>query len=270
MQILNGKTNHDNLLYGRAFRHRNVNLCSQGSLGFMLMARFHVTKEFDGENCPDFRDNSSWYDIKLVVSLASGQRNEQGHVRYLKTMGITNYYNAVKDIIRSQGLVSNHYCHLGRVLGAAELQMVEMDDDHIRKLGNWGVTVIDQSYSTKLPMAAMRAAGGYTDSQGMFYCPRSTVEVPDELKKKIFPFADNQLRLVEEEVEKNGEKEGGNYLGAARLFLRMLIRLRTIILQDAAAMFVSHPDRVNCHHFFQEFPEIFQTREFDVSFEKIV
>jgi hypothetical protein len=38
MQILEGKTNACNIVWGRVMRHKNVNMCSIGVLGFYLMA----------------------------------------------------------------------------------------------------------------------------------------------------------------------------------------------------------------------------------------
>jgi hypothetical protein len=44
-------------------RHKYVNMCLIGALGFYLMARFDMT----GEKF-DFSDNSSWNNRKLLVS----------------------------------------------------------------------------------------------------------------------------------------------------------------------------------------------------------
>jgi hypothetical protein len=43
MQILEGKTNNGKIVWGRTMRHKNVNVCSIGALGFYLMSRFEVT-----------------------------------------------------------------------------------------------------------------------------------------------------------------------------------------------------------------------------------
>jgi hypothetical protein len=63
MQILEGKTYNGKIVWGRAMRHMNVNMCSIGALGFYLMSRFKVT----GETC-GFAQNKSWLNRKLLVS----------------------------------------------------------------------------------------------------------------------------------------------------------------------------------------------------------
>jgi hypothetical protein len=45
MQIIEGKTNNEKIVWGRTMHHKNVNMCSVGALGFYLMYRFEVTGE---------------------------------------------------------------------------------------------------------------------------------------------------------------------------------------------------------------------------------
>jgi hypothetical protein len=45
MKILEGKMNNGKIVWGHTMRHKNVNLCSIGALGFYLMYRFEVTGE---------------------------------------------------------------------------------------------------------------------------------------------------------------------------------------------------------------------------------
>ena len=72
MSILDGKNNGDDKkLYGRAICNCNVWLCPVGAFAFYCMACFAMTKEFEGTNCPDFTNNSSWYNIKLLISFGT-------------------------------------------------------------------------------------------------------------------------------------------------------------------------------------------------------
>lgn len=146
------------------------------------------------------------------------------------------------------------------------LQFLEIDEKFIQQLGNWSKDVRDQCYSTNLPLKAMRAAAGYVQHDGRYTNPRATVDPPEELEEMIFSFAHVELEKVKTEVQRNGARHGGNYLGAARYFLSMLLRLRKIILQDAAALHVQHPARCNEHMLFLGFPEIFRSQLFVVSF----
>ena len=177
-----------------------------------------------------------------------------------------NFTTAVKEILKKLEIPSKHFQHLGRMFGNMNLQFLEIDEDFIRMLGNWSINIRDQCYSTQLPLKAMRAAAGFVKNDGRYYNPRATVDPPKELEKLVFPFVEEQLEKVKGACENAGGRKGGDYLGAARCFLEMLLRLRTIILQDAAALKVLHPERCDGHMSFLGFPEIFCNPLFLVSF----
>ncbi|CAJ1970472.1 unnamed protein product [Cylindrotheca closterium] len=262
MQMCDGKTNRGKVFYGRSMRHKNVLLCPIGALGFYLLSRFKLSGEFEEDRCPDFTDNSAWYDIKLLVSFGThngAETAEEGRKRPIKPK---NFSDSMREILGKLGIPSTHLQHLGRLFGNMNLQYLEIDEEFIRMLGNWAVNIRDQCYSTHLPLKAMRAAAGFTTSEGRYYNPRALVVPPEELEKKIFPFADRALEKVEAACKSKGSRMGGYYLGTARGFLEMLLRLRTIILQDAAAMKVLHPERCDGHMFFQAFPELFRNQLF--------
>lgn len=260
MTIFAGKTNKLNKLYGRAMRAKDVRLCSLGALGFYLLSRFALTGEFEDGKCPDFTDNKAWYDIKLLVAFGNGAAANG----YTKEMKNTSYYKSMAVILKEKKIISSHKVHYGRTVGSALLQYKELDDDDVRQLGNWSATVRDLCYSTKLPLKAMRAAADFNDCDGMYFCPRSQVKPPEELVKQIFPFADEQLERVNAAIAgEESRVKSGVFLGASQAFLEMLVRQKTIILQDAAAMFVLHPERAS-HTIFQSFPT-FRSAEFVVS-----
>ena len=62
----------------------------------------------------------------------------------------------------------------------------------------------------------MRAAADFNDADGMFYCPRSQVQPPPELAKRIFPWADEQLENVKAAILERAHSIGGNFLGSAK------------------------------------------------------
>lgn len=265
MQLLDGKTNNGKVFYGRSMRHKDVRLCPISALGFYLLSRFKLSCEFDGDRCPDFTDNSSWYDIKLLISFGThngAETAEQGRTRPIRD---NNYTQFTKKILLHLNIPSKHFQHLGRIFGLQNLQWLEMDEDFIRMLGNWSPNVRDECYSTNLPLKAMRAAAGFTTFDGRYFNPRALVFPPKELEKKIFPFADDASEKVKTAIKTRGSRMGGDYLGAAAGFLHMLLRLRTIILQDAAALKVLHPERCNGHTFFNSFGELFLDPLFVVS-----
>ena len=84
--------------YGRATRHMDVFQCSVSALGFYLLHRLDVNGEWT--NLPDFRDNSAWFDVKLLAEFG-GESS--------KTMTQRPYQSAVKDVFGELGICSSHH-----------------------------------------------------------------------------------------------------------------------------------------------------------------
>ena len=99
---------------------------------------------------------------------------------------------------------------------------------------------------------------GFGEDEGLHFNPRTACQPPEGLKRKIFPW-------IEEEIDKVFAKNeiDSNTRITAISTLRFWVNLRTIILQDAAAMIVLHPDRVVDHPFFRL--QLFHDEEFKVS-----
>jgi hypothetical protein len=225
-----GKTNHGQKLYGRTMRHKLVELCSIGGTAFYFAMRFWLTKEFEDFDFEDFLDNKKWFDIKL---LTDATRSNHDHT---KAMSNDTYAKAIKDVLGKLGLASHHWAHIGRVLGPKILEFLEMERDEIRVLGNWDPKIQECSYSTKLPMKAIRASNGFSLANGMHFNPRTVVEGPefDRLKLKTpFAWAHDALEFFE-------ERDGHH---TAKQFCKLIAELNTVFLQDAAALLVKFPER---------------------------
>ena len=127
LQLDKGKTNNGPKLFGRCGRHINPNMCSVGAQGFYLMYQFSTSQEMDPP--PDFCDNKSWFDIKLLTDANSTDPKK----------GITQgtYSTPVGWVYATNNIDAKHLVHLGQVLGACAAEMTENCPDHIRILGNW-------------------------------------------------------------------------------------------------------------------------------------
>jgi Centromere DNA-binding protein complex CBF3 subunit, domain 2 len=172
-QIAIGKTNHGRVLYGRATRHRDVNLCCIGAISFYLMYRFYVTKEFQDFTLEDWFDNEKWFDVKLLVDVNSSD----------KTKEISNdgYSKHIKRTLGKHRIVQEKLCHLGRKLGVKILDLLEEESPEIQRMGNWNPSMMDKSYSSKLPMGPIRKLAGYSGNSKMYFNTRTTVEPCDDL-----------------------------------------------------------------------------------------
>jgi len=129
MSMINGKTQKENKLFGRAMRAKDVRFCSVGALAFYLFVLFTLLRNSMAHHVPTLLITVHGpYDIKLLVGFGTkdGSRN--------KSMGYLPYYDAIVKILRERQISSNHFQHLGRVLGSSTLQFAEVPDDEIRQL----------------------------------------------------------------------------------------------------------------------------------------
>ena len=150
---------------------------------------------------------------------------------------------AVKKVSGELGLTSNHWLHLGRTLGPKILELLELEQDAIRQLGNWDPRTQEASHSTKLPMKAIRAASGFVLAGGMHCNARTVVEGPEfERLKKLTPlaWAHDAVAFFEERFAEHGVLEDHC---TAFQFCKFVAELNTVFLQDAAAMLVKFPQR---------------------------
>jgi hypothetical protein len=125
MQILEGKKNNGNIVWGRTMRHKNVNMCSIGALGFYLTSRFELTG-----GTFDFAINKSWFNRKLIISPT--------HAKTLdKEMSFQHYPAVLKKICSALGIVIEKYFHFRRFYGNMDGELnVDLSSSELENLGN--------------------------------------------------------------------------------------------------------------------------------------
>ena len=249
-QICLGKTNHGRTLYGRATRHRNVALCCIGAISFYLTYRFHVTREFVNFTAEDWLQNSKWFDIKFLVDVASDELTKE-----LKN---DSYGKHIRRILNKLQIVCDKLLHLGRNLGSKMLDMFEEEMEEIRRMGQWSLSVFDNSYSSKLPLGPIRKLAGYSSSNKMYFNTRTTVE-PSESLLRSTPIGQwvYDARKAVSDASTKGDHQTTIHV------LRFFEELNRVFLQDAAAMIALKPERVE-HSMYEEIP-VLQSEEFKVS-----
>jgi hypothetical protein len=240
MAIALGKTNHGSTkLYGRAIRAKDVRACGMGAYAFYLSVRFHMTKEFSSVPDDFFCENKNWFDFKLLVDCYAND--------YCKEMSNDSYAKFMKKILNELKIPSNHIVHIGRVLGSADLELLENEKSGTLDMGNWAADVHKNSYSIKMPIKSLRKAAGFVLADGMHHNVRTTVEPETEdgdLLDSVFPFVKRCLAAVLEAKNDGTEQsKSQSHLNTAVCFLELLQHLALVFLQDAAAMVVLHPER---------------------------
>lgn len=251
MSLETGKTNHGSTLYGRGVRHKNVKMCFVGAFSMYLGYRFHLTREFEVDSFPleNWLDNSTWFDIKLLVDAARHDADRT------KEMNPNAYARPVKETMDITGTISRHFCHVGRNLGARILESYDVEGDKIRQLGNWNPSIQESYYSTKLPWEPMRKMGGWGAN---YYNPRATVNIPPSLliKTPFGVFYEKHLPFLQD------QQHGINNPTALK-FCELMVDVAGVFLQDMAALCIEDPQRMQGHPLYNL--PCFQCREWTVS-----
>jgi hypothetical protein len=214
-QAGSGKT-----LLGRVLRHKNVLMCGYGAFGLYMLCRFMVTKE---DKTIDLTKNDNWFKIKLMVGGDANATNNKTAVSNRR------FDEAIRQHQKNLGIKSCHKLHFGRAEMPSLLELMEVDPDYIRSLGNWDQHAYDKAYSGKMPLPSMRGSGGHATEKGLHFNIRGQVDPAKELEKQLFTF-------VEREDAKIRALPNYHTMTGAQTFLKVMKDLRRVILQDAAAM----------------------------------
>lgn len=221
-------------LFCRIGRHIDPSRCSIGANAFYLIYRFHHLNEMSPP--PDFWVNDSWYSIKILTEFCSTNNTI--------SISTQTYCNTIKAFGEKLGIPTNHYVHIGRVLGSVKAQFKECDSEDLRNLGNWENCVHTSHYGLKLPLKILRKKAGFFNGKKCHFHPRTTLEPPAELTKQVFPWLDQAWDSL------TSHTNYATLRPTAHQFLKMMKFLCVVSLQDAAALLLKDPSCIT-HPLFQ-------------------
>ena len=215
-----GKTNQFGRIdFGAFIRSKDVRLCPFGATGFYLFWRYYV----EGEPWPCFDKSQDWFNIKF---LKSGKDPT-------KALDYRTHKSSIDCAFKEIGILSKAKTHAARGSGARMAELGGASEDHIRRLGRWNNNSMDNCYLTNLPREAMRALAGFSPERGCFFLDRAALEPSLALKRLLFPELERTLQKIV-----SGQCQDTI---AARGFLELLDRMRTVVLQDSVLMISEHP-----------------------------
>ncbi|GAA5970603.1 hypothetical protein JCM11641_007367 [Rhodosporidiobolus odoratus] len=247
----NGKTNKDGRTEYAAFtRHEQAEVCGVGALGFYLFHRFQVSQESfppDATKFPSFATSEDWFTLKLLFSgtnpfdpvlyktfNASVHRANKATKLPTKAPSLTSSEGAGQGWrTKATKLPTKAVTHVFRGSGSRMADLGGAAKADIGQAGRWNVDAVDRCYLTGLAREVIRVHAGF-DARGGMYFLRRDIEVPEELLRQVFPEADKWLCRVEE-----GDRALPTL--SAINFLKLLIRLRPVIIQDAACIRATYP-----------------------------
>ncbi|KAE8260366.1 hypothetical protein A4X13_0g385 [Tilletia indica] len=215
----NGKTNtHGRIEYGGCMRSKTVLECPHNALAIYLFERIHVDKE----PFPTFKRREDWYPIHLLR-----------HTDRTSPLQYWSHYVTMRDIQHELGIHTSKKTHLNRGGAARHAEDSGASEGEIRRAGRWNVQEMQGCYLTGLPRKAMRALAGFPTKPGSYFLPRATINPPPALLAMIWPGVETaQIGIETGAYEKDLAAQG---------FLRLLVYLRIVLIQDAVVMRKLYP-----------------------------
>jgi Centromere DNA-binding protein complex CBF3 subunit, domain 2 len=247
-QIPIGKTTYGSVQYGRAGRHIDPRRCSIGATALYLECREGISKEFTVMTKENWLDNSHWFDIKFLADANGNSREE---------MKSDTYGDKVKEHLRALGLPMNKVLHLGRNLGTKYLDIMEVDVNEVKRMGQWNQSIYEKAYSSKLPMTAIRQLAGFEEASGMHFNTRTQVFPSDELQQMT------KLGILSHQMAAQFSGEEASKHPTAWGVINWMKDLSVIFLQDVAAMIVQFPEDREMAALEREFT-VLRSQEFKV------
>ena len=153
------------------------------------------------------------------------------------------------------GIHCKDILHLGRKLGPEIGEYLEAEKDGLKTPGNWNSDIYDDSYSSRLPMNAIRTFGWQDPS--CCYIPRQGVDAEESLLRQLPIGAFAYDALAELQATKDGKI-------TAIKFLELLCELNKIFIQEPAAMLCQEDNQRHDHALWSALP-VFQSDEYLVS-----
>jgi len=220
----------------------------------------------------DFSENGRWFNMRTAISMSNedvadavrsdapplDNQRDVGYVQDAedaevdtpddldpdeadpddkKEMGKSTFYSVMRKAMKAIKCVCSHVRHFGRCAGPAILELMEVDRDLIRQLGNWLQGVYDRHYSCKIGWEALRVAAGFERKKGMYYVPHSRVKPPQELKDMVFPNvskACDAFHMMPDDFQMKST--------TAQEFIKVMDYLAEVFLQDSC-VFIDDPVR---------------------------
>ena len=196
-----------------------------------LECREGICGEFSSMRKEEWFDNSHWFDIKFLADVNGPSSNTK------EEMKSDTYGDKVKQHLETLGLPMNKVLHLGRNIGTKYLDIMEVDAAEVKRMGQWNQSIYDKSYSSKLPMQAIRSLAGFDAGNGMHFNTRTQVMPPDDLIEMTY-----LGRLSTCMLQQISNEEGSDHPTAYGV-LQWMRDMSIILLQDLAAAIVLVPDR---------------------------
>jgi hypothetical protein len=239
-----------------------------------IFAHFHILREEVPGFAPDFYDPKygeygyrEWYDY--YVFYAKDIKSEMSYdsmcfkliVRPMPDLTAPTDHHARVSLIHLKNDISiSKVTHAGRCYAAQTARAHGATVNGTKALGGWNESgAFRNCYDRAFPVDALLSAAGFNARRPEQYClPRSAIgkisccillvflidadrteslEPPTELLQQIFPWVESELAALNARAQDNRCSKDI----ALRQFLKLLLWLRTVLLQDGAVLYSLYP-----------------------------
>lgn len=233
----NAKSNqHGRLDEHGTLRHFHVELCPVGALAMLFFACFHIVLQPVPTFPPEFSKagygefgHRSWYDLYVFW----GERPD-------KQMSYDNHYDRVKLIHSKNDISLTKATHATRHFTAKTARAHGASGNDVKAIGCWSVNdAFANCYDHALPLEGLLGAAMFNARKPeQYFLARDHLEPPGELLSQIFPWVEQECAALHQR-EVNFGHAGRDI--ALKGFLRLLLWLRRVLVQDAAVLFGKDP-----------------------------
>lgn len=201
---------------------------------FYLFYRWQIV----GESPPQFRSRPQWYNFHFF----KGSDREKPISYEIQLKWANEVYNAIN-------LSTDKKTHAGRAQGSKQAELEGVEENQIRRAGQWNQDALTNCYLTHLPRKFLRSMAGFQpDAIGNYYLPRAKIQPPDSLVRALWPWIDQWLAWFQSNDPTNKPPSGAASQEqedrddiAAQGFLQLLNQLRIILLQDSVLLQAQFP-----------------------------
>ncbi|KAF9999944.1 hypothetical protein BGZ79_006469 [Entomortierella chlamydospora] len=216
------------------------------------------------ESIPNFSDANDWHDIKAIRACKNPKGKQTDRtVALVSSIQI----DSTKSILRTCRVHCPNITHTGRHSRTSEAYHLMLHHNEMAKLGRWSSGQMEAAHPPELPIHGAFIMAHFKENEG-YFLERDLVTPPLPLQRFIFPWIENTFekdmpeRTASWVEECDREMEGIDGESAVKddyhwspeessmardacsafsrramtdrvRFLRLLVRMRRVILQDA-------------------------------------
>ncbi|KAJ9104196.1 hypothetical protein QFC20_004634 [Naganishia adeliensis] len=184
-------TNIEHPKFHTVITHKRPDLDAQASLGFYLHWLFDVF-QIEEKHEFDWTLNKSWRHLRLIFGSSCGSEYSEGSLYNL----FSRSYELANVPIKHKSSLQRHLLgkhHEGQGVAQSETERM-----------GWASSVYAKHYANPIPKQAVLGSAGFHRAEKYDPVWHDRVRAPESLTSKLFPQAEERIRVIVEAIAKAG------------------------------------------------------------------